>query len=107
MCLVLQVKQNFATFFFLCIFGILFNVLPDDKLVDWSKLKAFADDIIMLLKYDGFSLCKKTLWEKDEMLVPKMFSKDLFFRIVKSLDCVVKELLCNFISFSLGLYKVI
>ena len=29
---------------------IFFNPLPDDKIVDWSKLKAFADDKMDVVK---------------------------------------------------------
>ena len=75
------------------------NSLQNDKILDLSKFKAFADDKINVTKktersfWDG----KKTLWEKDKMLrlpafspIPTMFSKGLFFRVVKSQDCVVE-----------------
>ena len=36
----------FFSFFFLCVHILyaFFNTLPDDKISDWSKLKAFADN---------------------------------------------------------------
>ena len=68
------------------------NSLPNDKILDWSKLKAFADDKIKVLKmmvfvFDrvenivgkgenaGLSLIGlKTLWEKEKMMVTSIFS---------------------------------
>ena len=52
-----------------------------------------------MLKYWFLSLIgRKTLWEKEKMLVtsifsffPTMFSKTLCFKVVKSRDCVVKN----------------
>ena len=60
---------------------VLINSLPNDKFVDWWKLKAFADDKEKkLLKnwnsnWEGY----KTLWEKEEMLVTSFsFSLSVF-----------------------------
>ena len=30
--------------------NIMFNPLPDDKILDWSKLKQIADDILKCIK---------------------------------------------------------
>ena len=75
------------------------NSLPDDKIVDWSKLKAFADNKINVAEM------MISLPDMIENIVGKgenagysifsfshnVFSKDLFFRVVKSRDCVVKR----------------
>ena len=47
-----------------------FNPLPDDKISDWFKLKAFADDKLNVTKmiisvFDRV----ETLWEKEKLLV--------------------------------------
>ena len=52
------------------------NSLPNDKILDLTKLKAFADD-----KLDGVNMMTslsligyKTLWKKEKMLVTSIFS---------------------------------
>ena len=69
-----------------------FNPLPDKRVLDWSKLKAFADDKIIVTSYQTFFL----EWEK--MMVSSifspfstMFSRGFFFRVVKSRACVRKS----------------
>ena len=37
-----------------CDLGFLFNALSNDKFLDWSKLKAFADDKIWLKNWNLF-----------------------------------------------------
>ena len=68
--------------------GLLFNPLPDNNILNWSKLKAFTDDkinvlkiIIILLSLIGL----KTLWEKREnagcqhfLLLPQCFQRALY-----------------------------
>ena len=44
--------------------NVYFNSLPNDKILDLSKLKAFADNKINVAQ-KGY----KTLWEKEKMLV--------------------------------------
>ena len=78
------------------------NPLPDDKILDWSKLKQFADDNF---KFDENSRnFSKTLWVKEKLHVtsnfsfycllraispfPTVFSKGLFARGVKRYHCV-------------------
>ena len=69
------------------------NSLPIYKILDWSKLKAFADDKITVLKKMIFVL------DRVENIVGNiagspfsiMFSKDFLPIVVKSLDCVVKS----------------
>ena len=48
-----------------------FNPLPNDKFLDWSKLKAFADDEINVTLFWNQYI---TLWEKEKMLVISIFS---------------------------------
>ena len=52
------------------------NSLPNDKILEWSKLKAFADNKIKVLKMMIFLylIRLKTLWEKEKMLVISIFS---------------------------------
>ena len=76
-------KKNFE----IAIFGFsqlplkgLFDSLPDDKFLDWSKLKQIADDILTLSQTSpGFYVCAvqvflKTLREKEKLLVTSNFS---------------------------------
>ena len=45
---------------------IILNFLPNDTILDWSKLKAFADDKLNLAEMTIFLFDKKkTLWEKE------------------------------------------
>ena len=76
--------------------GDSFNSLPNDKILDWSKLKAFADDKINVANMMIFVFDRvKTLWEKEKMLVTSIFSFSLnVFKklmIVNSLDYVVNS----------------
>ena len=75
------------------------TVLPNDKSLDMTKLKAFADDKLNVAKItiSLFDSVEKTLWEKEKMLVTSNFSfshsvfQSLFFMVVKSRDCMVKS----------------
>ena len=75
-----------------------FNPLPDDKILDWSKLKAFADNKIGVTFKQKFSLgCvenivgkRRKCWLPAFSPCPTMFSKGFFLRVVKSWECVVK-----------------
>ena len=53
-----------------------FNSLPNDIFLGCSKLKAFADDKINV--NEKIEICfgkdRKTLWEKEKMLVTSIFS---------------------------------
>ena len=74
------------------------NPLSNDKFLDWSKLKAFAEYKINVIEK------QKSFWELVENIVgkeenaglpafssfPTMFSKSFFLRVVRSWDCVVK-----------------
>ena len=77
---------------------LLFNSLPNNKIIDWSKLKAFADDIINVNKNLKFVLGRiENIVGKGEndgyqhfLLFPSMFSKVFLLRVLKSGDYVVK-----------------
>ena len=52
-----------------------FKSLPNDKILDVTKLKAFADDKIKVAQMTISVFDKvKTLWEKEKMLVTRIFS---------------------------------
>ena len=76
-----------------------FNSLPNDKILDQSKLKALADDTINVNQELKLVLGRvENILGKGEnagyqhfLLFPKMFSKASFLRVVKSRDCVVKS----------------
>ena len=76
------------------------NSLPNDKILDWSKLKAFADDIfkgteIIVFVFDSV----ENIVGKGEnagyqhfLLFSQYFQKaSLILRVVKSRDCVVQS----------------
>ena len=82
---------------FLCLYfyETLLNPFPNDKHLDSSKLKEFADDN---LKFDkiGRKLSKRVenMWEKEKLLVTSNFSfshtvfKDMYGRHVKTRACL-------------------
>ena len=79
-------------------FMILYNSFPNDKILDSSKLKAFADDKINMDENLKFGLGRdKNFMRNGEnacnqhFLLFQVFSKVLCFRVVKSRDCVVKR----------------
>ena len=73
--------------------------LSNDKLMDMTKLKAFANDKLNVDKIT-ISLCYRVESSvgKDEnacyqhfLVFPQCFPIAFFFRVVKSQDCVVKS----------------
>ena len=69
------------------------NSLPNDKILEWSNLKAFADDKIKVLKMMAFSFDQvENIVGKGEMLLTSTFSfsqnvfKGFLPRAVKSRD---------------------
>ena len=76
----------------------LFNSLPNDKILDWSKLKAFANDKMNVNEKFNFGLGRtKNIVGKGEnagyqhfLLFPQCFQKAFSFQVVKGQDCVVK-----------------
>ena len=73
--------------------------LPNEKILDWSKLKAFADDKskvanIMIFVFDSVENIvgkRKKCWLPAFSSFPTMFSKAFFLRVVKSRDCAVRS----------------
>ena len=74
------------------------NSLPNDKILDWSKLKAFADNKITMNEKLKFALksvgknCgkRRKCWLPAFSSFPTMFSKVLLIR-GRCQDCVVKS----------------
>ena len=92
---------------FLC--TLRFNSLPNDNFLDWSKLKAFADDknkyklkkeilLGMGRKHCG-KMRKRKCWLPALSPFPTMFSNGFFFGVVESQGCVVKVKLCITVSY--------
>ena len=73
--------------------------LPNDKIFDLSKLKAFADNKIIVTQKLKFALWwgRKHCGKRRKCWLPAfspfstIFSNGYFFRVVKSRDCVVKS----------------
>ena len=70
-------------------FKLMFNSLPKDKNLDWSKLKAVADDKINVIAELKFGLGRaentgkrRKCWLPAFSLFPTMFSKDFRFGAV-------------------------
>ena len=65
------------------------NPLPNNNFLEWSKLKALADDNINVIqKQILFGIGKK---HRAFSPFPTVFSKRFFFRVIKNRDCVVKR----------------
>ena len=64
--------------------------LPNDKILDYSELKEFADDNFKFDQMEETSLNGlKTLWEKEKLLVTSNFS--FFLRVFKRLVLQTRE----------------
>ena len=63
--MILEIQASLTSNFNMILFNIL-NSLPHDKIPDWSKLKAFADDKLDLIKIikSLFDRLKNTVGEK-------------------------------------------
>ena len=77
---------------------VLFNSLPDDKTLDWSKFKAFADDKINATNIEiCFGKSRKYCGKRRKCCLPSfspfptMFSTGFLYKVVESRDCVVKS----------------
>ena len=76
-----------------------FNSLSKDKILDWSKLNAFADDEIWCnWKFEicfgkGRRHCgkRRKYWLSAFSPFSAVFSKGFSYRVIKSHDCVVKS----------------
>ena len=79
-------------------YGERINSLPNDKYLDRSKSKAFADDKINVTEKLKFGPEKvENIVGKEEnagyqhfLLFPQCFKKVSFFKVIKTWDCVVK-----------------
>ena len=72
---------------------IYLTLLPNDKILDPSKLKGFTND---KKKCDSkIEIClgkgRKHCGKRGKCWLPEMFSKGFFFKVVKSRDCMVKS----------------
>ena len=73
---------------------LLVNFVPNDKILDWSKLKGFADEKINVNEIVKFGLGRvenimRKCWLPAFDPFPQMFPKALCFKGIKSRDCVV------------------
>ena len=76
-----------------------FNLLPYDQILDMTKLKAFADVKLNIVKMTISLLDRventegkgKKCWLPAIFPFPSVFSTAFFFGVVKSQDCVVKS----------------
>ena len=74
------------------------NPLPNGKILDWPKFKAFADDKMNVteMMISLSNRVENTVEKRRKCRLPSfspfptMFSKALFFRVVECRDCVVK-----------------
>ena len=80
-----------------CLYRQIFNSLPNDSILDQSKLKAFAEDNINVnkkLKFDSGRVEKRCEKERKRWLPAfspflTVSSTELFLKVVKRRDCVV------------------
>ena len=76
----------------------LFNSLPNNKILDVTKLKACADDKLNVTRMtiSLFNRVENIVEKGEKCWLPAfssfsaVFSKAIFFRVVKSRDCTVK-----------------
>ena len=65
------------------------NSLPNDKMLHWSKLKAFADDKIKVLRMMIFVFDRiENIVGKGENAGHQCFLKGVLLWVIKSWDCV-------------------
>ena len=95
--MLITIFSPFASLFFIFFFFYRIS-LPNDKIFDWFKLKAFADDKMNVIKRIEmcFRMDRKHCGKRRKRWFPAfspfpMFSKGFFLRVVKSQDCVVKS----------------
>ena len=72
------------------------NSSPNDNISDWSKLKAYADNIIIVTEKLKFVLVRvENIVGKGEnvLLFPQCFQKNFLYRVVKSRGLCGKELM--------------
>ena len=90
---------------FKIVYLMVFNSLPNDKILVWSKLKVLVNDIINVIEKLKFVLGRvenivgkgenagngerRKCWLLAFSPFPTMFLRGFFHRVVKSRDCVV------------------
>ena len=75
------------------------NSLPNDKILDWFKFKAFVDNKLNMTQASKFVSDRaenivgkgEKCWLPAFSLHPHSVSKKFFLRAIKSLDCLVKS----------------
>ena len=90
------------------------NSLPNEKILDVTKLKAFADDKINVAQkmVSVFDRIENIVGKGENagyhhfLLFPQCF-QDIFLGVVKSRDCVVKSSLSKKAKTSSGLKNII
>ena len=69
-----------------------FNSLLKDKILDWFKLKAFADKKIKVPKMMFvFDRVENMVGKGENAGYPQCFQSAFWIRVIKSLDCVVNS----------------
>ena len=79
--------------------SVVIRVNPNDKNLDWSKLNAFADDKINANEKLKFGLerienivgKRRKCWVPAFSPFPTMFSIGFLLKVLKSMDCLVKN----------------
>ena len=80
-------KRILGFFFFFC------NPLPNDKILDLTKLKALVDDKFDVNEIEiGWKKLRerRKCWLSAFSSFPTLFSEDFFLRVIWSRDCVIK-----------------
>ena len=96
--LIMMNQLFFTVIRIFCQFPFLHNFLPNDKILDWSRLKPFADNNVNRVHMMEFFFFRiENILGKEKMLVTSIsfsFSQNvfncLFFMVVKNRDCVIK-----------------
>ena len=69
------------------------NSLPNEKSLDWSKIKAFADDMMNItqMMISVFDRVQNIVGKGENVGIPTMFSKGFPLKVIESQDCVLKS----------------
>ena len=89
--------ENIGNKYFSPFIATLFNYLPNDKILDWSKVKAFPDDKLNAIKEWKFVLGREdNIVGKREkagnqhfLFFPQLFQKASFTEVLKDVYRVV------------------
>ena len=82
---------------------ILFNSEPNEKILDWCKVKALADKKIDMTWKIDFLMVESNVKKRRKcwlpafsLFSPTMFSKAFFPGVIKTQDCVIKVNLLSY-----------